>query len=90
MKGIRGIREPSKDEIILHLNELLSERENQLEQYEKGFKGACSTCEVVGEVNAKLEDQIKKLTHIINCVGHKELIGNEEFLKGTGFYIRDK
>lgn len=34
-------------------------------------------------------DQIKKLTHIINCVGHEELIGNEEFLKGTGFYTKE-
>lgn len=47
----------SKDKQIDELENL----KEKLEQYEKGFKGTCTTCENVGETNLKLKQENKQL-----------------------------
>ena len=49
------------DEVCSYITSL----ENQLDQYEKGFKGACPTCEVVGEFNGQLASQLNEANELL-------------------------
>lgn len=44
----------------MQLEQQLKETQEKLKNYENGFKGACATCENVGELNIKLEQQLKE------------------------------
>lgn len=60
--GIKGASLPN----WLHnmQNEVLALRK-QLDQYEKGLKGACLTCEPVGILNQKLEQQLAEANELL-------------------------
>ena len=41
------------------LEQELKETQEKLKYYENGFKGACTTCENVGEINLKISEKLK-------------------------------
>lgn len=50
---------------IFHKEQQLKKTQEKLKNYENGFKGACATCENVGELNIKLEQQLKEAENVI-------------------------
>lgn len=53
------------NEINRNLLKKLVETENKLKQYESGFKGACPTCEIVGELNIELEQKLAEQSELL-------------------------
>ena len=43
----------------------IKELEEKLKDYESGFKGACPTCEIVGEVNIELEEKLAEQSELL-------------------------
>lgn len=44
-----------------HYCEFLGNYQSKLREYESGFKGACPTCEPVGELNKELQSKLKEI-----------------------------
>ena len=53
------------NEINRNLLRKLVETEQKLKAYESGHKGACTTCEKVGELNVELEKKLEKTVEVI-------------------------
>ncbi len=44
---------------------------HELAEIKRGAKGACYCCEIVGELNVKLEDENKRLREcLLHCTGN--------------------
>lgn len=63
------------------LEQQLKETQEKLKHYETGFKGACPTCENVGEVNLKLKEKLKKEFDTGYNLGVKEAKGEIDKLR---------
>lgn len=55
----------TQEEFVAPLEFEILEINKKLSQYESGHKGACSTCEVVGELNVELEKRLEGAIEVI-------------------------
>ena len=59
---------------IGRLDDRIAELEEELNRFRNGFQGGCYACEIVGEKNVELEQQ---LTEIANIAHHGGLTGKD-------------
>ena len=56
------------EEYFDKLEQELKETQEKLKYYENGFKGACTTCENVGEINLKISEKLKIAVDALECI----------------------
>lgn len=57
--------------------EIAEKSMKQIKQFEEGFKGACSTCEPVGILNKRQDQQIKVLREALDYIDQLKSVNKE-------------
>ena len=60
------------EEYFDKLEQELKETQEKLKYYENGFKGACTTCENVGEINLKISEKLEIAVDALEFYGDKD------------------
>ena len=64
----------------------LDDTNNRLAMFENGFKGACPSCERVGEMNVKLKKKLDEAIEVIKFYGEP----NSSYTRGLKTYTKYK